>query len=64
MKIFTVPKGTGTYADSLKAIGTAGLLEEISGTQTIICDMGTHFQIECAIEIAPDRFRSEYCIVV
>lgn len=47
MRIFLVPKGTGTYADSLRAIGTAGLLEEVTGTQTKIRDVGTYFQVEC-----------------
>lgn len=56
MKEIIVFKGTGTYADSLRAIGTAGLLEEISGTQVIIKDMGTHFQLKCAIDILPEKW--------
>ncbi|HHT9138088.1 MAG TPA: hypothetical protein ACFYEK_12715 [Candidatus Wunengus sp. YC60] len=57
MKAIEVPKGTGTYADSLRAIGTASLLEEISGTQTIIRDMGTHFQIECPKDVSPEGLK-------
>lgn len=56
MKVFPVPKGTGTYADSLRAIGTASLLEEITGTQTIIRDMGTLFQIECSTDVHIDKW--------
>lgn len=56
MRIFQVPKGTGTYADSLRAIGTAGLLEELTGTQTKIRDAGTYFQIECSAEISPGQW--------
>lgn len=57
MKVIEIPKTTGTYADSLRAIGTADLLEEISGTQSIIKDMGTHFQIECSSDIVPEQLR-------
>ena len=57
MRIFEVAKGTGTYTDSLMAIGTASLLEEISGTQTIIRDMGTHFQIESSADVPDEQWR-------
>lgn len=57
MKAIEVPKGTGTYADSLRAIGTASLLEEISGTQAIIRDMGTHCQIECPKDVSPEGLK-------
>lgn len=57
MRIFEVAKGTGTYADSLMAIGMASLLEEISGTQTIIRDMGTHFQIGSSAEVSDEQWR-------
>ncbi len=56
MRIFEVAKGTGTYADSLMAIGTASLLKEVSGTQTIIRDMGTHFQIESSADVPPNQW--------
>lgn len=57
MRVFSIPKGTGTYADSLRAIGTADLLEAVSGTQTIIRDMGTHFQIECKSDVQLEQWR-------
>ncbi len=57
MRVFSIPKGTGTYADSLRAIGTADLLEAVSGTQTIIRDMGTHFQIECKSDVPLEQWR-------
>lgn len=57
MKAIEVPKGTGTYADSLRAIGTASLLEEISGTQATIRDMGTHFQTECPKDVSPEGLK-------
>lgn len=57
MKAIEVPKGTGTYADSLRAIGTANLLEEISGAQVIIRDMGTHFQVECSMDVLPEGLK-------
>lgn len=57
MRTFEVSKGTGTYADSLRAIGTANLLEEISGTQTIIWDMGTHFHIVCSADVSPEQWK-------
>lgn len=56
MRIFLVPKGTGTYADSLMAIGTSGLLEEVTGTQTKIRDVGTYFQVECS-DVTHDQWR-------
>lgn len=55
MKVIEIPKTTGTYADSLRAIGTATLLEEISDTQTIIKDMGANFQIECSSDIVSEQ---------
>lgn len=55
MKVFEIPKSTNTYADSLRAVGTADLLEEISRTQPIIKDMGTHFQIECSSDIVSEQ---------
>jgi hypothetical protein len=58
MKVFEIPKVTGTYADSLRAIGTADLLEEISGAQTIINDFGTHFQIECSTDIISNHLNN------
>ncbi|MFH1777542.1 MAG: hypothetical protein ABH952_08310 [Candidatus Omnitrophota bacterium] len=57
MKTVKIPKETGTYADSLRAIGTAGLLEEITGSQTTIKDFGTHFQIECSDDISPEKWK-------
>lgn len=57
MKVIEIPKTTGTYADSLRAIGTATLLEEISDTQTIIKDMGAYFQIECSSDIVAEKLR-------
>lgn len=56
MKNYIVPKGIGTYGDSLRAIGTAGLLEEITGAHTKIRDMGTHFQIECSADIPAEQW--------
>ena len=58
MRVFPVTKGTGTYADSLRAIGIACLLEEISGTQTIIRDIGTHFQVECSVDVQPALWKT------
>jgi len=55
LKVFEIPKSTNTYADSLRAVGTADLLEEISRTQPIIKDMGTHFQIECSSDIVSEQ---------
>jgi len=40
-----IPKTTGTYADTLEAIGTASLIEEISGCRTFIKDIGQTFEI-------------------
>ena len=57
MKVIEIPKTTGTYADALRAIGTADLLEEMSGTHTIIKDMGSHFQIECSSDIVSDQLK-------
>ncbi len=57
MKVVEVSKGTGTYADSLKAIGVASFLDELSGAQTIIRDMGTHFQIECPRDVPPEGLK-------
>lgn len=57
MKVIEIPKTTGTYADSLRAVGTADLLEEISDTQTIIKDMGANFQIECSSDIVAEKLR-------
>lgn len=55
MRIVEIPKGTGTYADSLRAIGTAVLLEEMSGTETIVRDLGSHFQVECSWDISSEQ---------
>ena len=52
-----IPKGTGTYADSLRAIGTAGLLEEATGVGSIIHDMGTHFQIKLSPDVPDEQWR-------
>jgi hypothetical protein len=57
MKVIEIPKTTGTHAYSLRAVGTADLLEEISDTQTIIKDMGTHFQIVCSIDVSPEQWK-------
>ncbi|MFO0794413.1 MAG: hypothetical protein U0586_10170 [Candidatus Brocadiaceae bacterium] len=57
MKEFPVFKETGTYADSLRAVGTASLLEEISGMQTTIRDMGTHFQVECPKDVSSEELK-------
>ncbi len=56
MNEIEVPKGTGTYADSLRAIGTANILEEVSGIQTTIKDIGTSFKIECETDVAPETW--------
>ena len=58
MKAIRVPKGTVTYADSLRAIGTASLLEEISGTQVIIRDVGIYFQVECSMDVSPEGLKT------
>lgn len=57
MKVVEIPKGTGTYADSLRAVGTAGLLEEVTGVGSIIHDMGTHFQIECSADVPGEQWK-------
>ena len=57
MKVVEIPKGTGTYADSLRAVGTADLLEEVTGVRSIIHDMGTHFQIECSTDVSDKQWR-------
>lgn len=57
MKVVEIPKGTGTYADSLRAIGTAGLLEEVAGVGTIIQDRGTHFKIEYSSDVPDVQWR-------
>lgn len=57
MKEFLVPKETGTYADSLRAIGTADLLEEISGISATIRDIGTHFHIECSEKVSLEKLK-------
>lgn len=57
MKVVEIPKGTGTYADSLMAIGTAGLFEEVTGVGSIIHDTGTHFQIKCSSDVPDEQWR-------
>lgn len=57
MKVVEILKGTGTYADSLRAIGTAGLLEEVAGVGTIIQDRGTHFKIEYSSDMPDVQWR-------
>lgn len=46
MKI-QIPKCTGTYADTLEAVGTADLLAELTGTQVRVQDAADHFLV-CA----------------
>lgn len=58
MKIISVPKGTGTYADSLRAIGTASLLEDTTRVQTTIRDMGSHFEIECVRDVPAEQWKT------
>ena len=41
----SVPKKTGTYADTLEAIGLADLLNELCGEVPEIVDQGFRFQI-------------------
>ncbi len=55
--IVEIAKKTGTYADSLQAIGTANLIEEIAGRQTVIRDMGPFFQVECASDVLPAQWK-------
>lgn len=43
-----VQKETGTYADTLKAVGLADLLREVTGQDVRIRNMGSHFEIEGA----------------
>ncbi len=57
MKVVEISKGTGTYADSLMAIGAADLLEEVTGAGSIIHNMGTHFQIECSSNVPGEQWR-------
>lgn len=57
-KVIDVPKITGTYADSLRAIGTANLLEEMTGKKTIIKDLGAHFQVECSADVQPEQWNA------
>jgi hypothetical protein len=45
---YTVPKRTGTYADTLEAIGVASLLEELHYSTVTIRDSGTGFSILAA----------------
>jgi hypothetical protein len=54
---FEIPKGTGTYADSLQAIGTASLLVEISNGKTNITDKGSFFEINCAADLSVEQWR-------
>ncbi|HLC15893.1 MAG TPA: hypothetical protein VJL89_06670 [Thermodesulfovibrionia bacterium] len=54
---FEIPKGTGTYADSLHAIGTASLLVEISNGKTNITDKGSFFEINCSSALSVEQWR-------
>ncbi len=57
MTVINISKGTGTYADSLRAIGIADLLKELTGNETLIKDVGTHFQIEYDDKILPEKWK-------
>jgi hypothetical protein len=43
--ILSIPKRTGTYADTLQAIGLADLVHTLGGEVPLIMDMGSEFQI-------------------
>ncbi len=43
---YLVPKGTLTYADTLEAIGLANLIQEISGKQVRLQDLGENYAVE------------------
>lgn len=50
MTTVAIPKATGTYADTLQAVGTASALQEMTGLSTRIVDGGDRFDVstECA----------------
>ena len=56
MKI-EVQKATGTYADSLQAIGVAGLLEEVSRGTVTIRDRGYFFEVESINGLPPEEWQ-------
>jgi hypothetical protein len=56
MNVVTVPKLSGTYADTLRAVGTACLLEELTKKEAVIKDADTHFSIEYDANIEPDAW--------
>lgn len=51
-----VPKRTGTYADSLCAIGYATLLEELTGGEALVKDMGAEYVVQCVSEKAEEEW--------
>ena len=43
---FTIPKSTGTYADTLNCVGRAALLEELGFSKVSIRDAGSQFELK------------------
>ncbi|MFH1147980.1 MAG: hypothetical protein V1736_09785 [Pseudomonadota bacterium] len=52
-----IPKCTGTYADTLEAVGTADLLGELAGKPIRIKDADDHFQVSVEGEISPENWK-------
>lgn len=50
----SVPKKTGTYADTLQAIGLGDLLHELCGEVPDIIDQGSMFQIRTSKNATED----------
>jgi len=53
-----IEKKTGTYAETLEAIGVASALREVGFTGVTITDEGSRFRIHSTIELAPEQWRT------
>jgi hypothetical protein len=53
---FCIDKKTGTYAETLEAIGLAGALREVGFTGVTITDDGARFRIHSPIDLPPERW--------
>ncbi|MBI3786295.1 MAG: hypothetical protein HY270_23140 [Deltaproteobacteria bacterium] len=60
---FSVAKETGTYADTLKAVGLASILQQLAttGTQVTVSDAGANFLIRLSSPL-PNEHRAELTV--
>jgi hypothetical protein len=52
----SIQKKTGTYAETLEAVGTASLLSELGFGAVTIKDEGSQFQVRTSKELAPEQW--------